>query len=457
VLPHRTVSLAPAGEDVARAGVRFDLAGDILALEEIARCVFHRAARQIEGDCAVIMTVYTSRFFANDAQGAVCAGECGVCALVYYQAVVCAAYERSAAKRHLGIVHHHIFVECAIGDFSPVDGDGLVEHTAAYLGFSLGSRCYRAIEYAAADRATESRVAERHCAAEYAMANLAIAGHSAAEPGGGAAAALDDAFAGDAVVGFSIKHNCAAHRAATRVHRAVQAEGAAIGGRAALDRAAGHGECAVLDAHAHSAAVAGSLAAFDNTASHLERASTHGHTAAILRRATHDAAGIHGEPAAGCDMHSAAACAAGLMTHDIAAVHDDLAAAVADSYSADAAAGAAGDDTAEDGLRARASSLIPHPQAVGVGGELVGGIGVAVHDGHDPDGTTSDMNRILPLVKDVAVEVEDELAVIPDDYRHRHAGREDNIVRQLDHAHALIRHGRGQLRRIRHGDIQPAR
>ena len=51
----------------------FDFVGDILALEEIARCVRHIAARRIKGDLVVAVTVCTNRFLSNDAQGAVCA------------------------------------------------------------------------------------------------------------------------------------------------------------------------------------------------------------------------------------------------------------------------------------------------------------------------------------------------------------------------------------------------
>ena len=247
----------------------------------------------------------------------------------------------------------HRGVKCAAGDFA-VAGD-----------------------YAGKNAVVDSAVVD-DLAVECAVTDRALVGHSAVELGGVCAAALDDACVG-AVVVFRIKHDCAVYRTAIGLHLTVQAEGTAVGGLAALDRAAGHGEYAVLVAHVHSAAFVASLAAFDNAARQLERAYKQVHTAAFAASlAARDAAGVHGELATGYDAHSAAV--AGPTAHDVAAVHDDLAAA-ANTYSAVAA----GDDAAEDGLRACVSSLIPHPQAIGVGGELVRFIGAAVHDGHDPD------------------------------------------------------------------------
>ena len=339
-------AVVPAIEDVARAGGGLDLVGDRPILEEIAHRVVHRAVCRGEGDFVVGAATRTRLVF-NDAQGAIHVPKLCIRVSVSYQPVVCAAGERA------GIFHRA--VECAVLD-------------------------------------------------------LAVVGHSAVELGGVCAAALDDACVGGAVVVFRIKHDCAVYRTAIGLHLTVQAEGAAVGGLAALDRAAGHGEYAVLVAHVHSAAFVASLAAFDNAARQLERAYKQVHTAAFAASlAARDAAGVHGELSTGYDAHSAAV--AGLTAHDIAAVHDGFATAAANTYGAVAA----GDDAALDNLVA--VGFIPHPQAVVVGGEFVLRSGVAVHDGQSPCAIASDMNRILPQVEDVAVEVEGELAVIPDYHR----------------------------------------
>ena len=326
VIPRCAVSLVPAAEGVARAGGGLDLVGDCPILEEIARCVVHRAVCRGEGDFVVGAAIRT-RLVSDDAQGAIHVPKLCIRVSVLYQPVVCAAGERA------GIFHRAVV--CAAGERAGI--------------------FHRAVECAVTDRA--------------------LVGHSAVELGGVCAAALDDACVG-AVVLFRIKHDCAVYRTAIGLHLTVQAEGAAVGGLAALDRAAGHGEYAVLVAHVHSAAFVASLAAFDNAARQLERAYKQVHTAAFAASlAARDAAGVHGELATGYDAHSAAV--AGPTAHDVAAVHDGLAAA--NTYSAVAA----GDDAALDNLVA--VGFIPHPQAVVVGGELVGFIGATVHDGHAPD------------------------------------------------------------------------
>ena len=184
-----------------------------------------------------------------------------------------------------------------------------------------------------------------------------------------AAAALDCAV--------SFKHDRAAHRAAACVHRAVfQVEGAAVDCRAVGDRAAGHGECAVV-ADVHSAAIAGRTCndtICDTAAIHDEFAVEHVHSATgEVGLAANDAATVHDKRAIP-GRHSAANTGS-RATNDIADVHGNCATR-AGNYSA-AAVAAAGDDAAGDGLIA---VFIQFPQAVVVR-ELVVFSGVAVDDG----------------------------------------------------------------------------
>ncbi len=69
VIPHRAVSLVPAGEEVAGPFVGLNLIGNFPVLAEIPHRVFHLAAIQCKGDLVVVTA---TRFFPNNAQRAAC-------------------------------------------------------------------------------------------------------------------------------------------------------------------------------------------------------------------------------------------------------------------------------------------------------------------------------------------------------------------------------------------------
>ena len=141
-----------------------------------------------------------------------------------------------------------------------------------------------------------------------------------------------------------------------------------IGGHAAVDHAAVHGECAVF----------------------TFATAVYFHAAAVARNAADDRAAIHGECAVGYyaavrisfafDLYTAARAivlASGLAAHDAAAVHSKSAARFNIHTAAVVAARvSAGDDAALNNLCA--AGFIQHPEAIGIGGDIVFRGGAAV-------------------------------------------------------------------------------
>ena len=144
-------------------------------------------------------------------------------------------------------------------------------------------------------------------------------------------------------------------------------------------------------------------AARNTAAGHGERTFfSHEHTAAPRlkgggSRTAHDIAALHGEPAAAHHVHAAAV-----------------------NRCPDAAARAAVDDAALDGLCA--VLLIPHPQAVIVGGELMLLLGGAVDDGQ----AAAFFHLNAAHFQHIAVQVDNEVK------GHVHAAGVLDIVQQLE-------------------------
>ena len=146
------------------------------------------------------------------------------------------------------------------------------------------------------------------------------------------------------------------------------------------------------------------------------------------RRAARNTAAGHGERAFFSHEHTAAPRlkgGGGRTAHDIAAGHGELAAALhvhaaAVNRCPDAAARAAVDDASVDGLCA--VLLIPHPQAVSVGGELMLRIRPAVFDGQ----VYAFFHLNAVHFQHIAVQVDNEVK------GHVHAAGVLDIVQQLE-------------------------
>ena len=140
------------------------------------------------------------------------------------------------------------------------------------------------------------------------------------------------------------------------------------------------------------------------------------------RRAARNTAAGHGERASISHEHTAAPRlkgGGGRTAHDIAAGHGELAAAL-HVHAAAFFSAAAVDDAALDGLCA--VLLIPHPQAVSVGGELMLRIGSAVSDGQ----VYAFFHLNAVHFQHIAVQVDNEVK------GHVHAAGVLDIVQQLE-------------------------